>query len=204
MAVAMETEIMRQLCMINKKKGRRMDEVHSGRKPRIIHLSGSAGAGKSTLAQLLREDPAYEDLLIKDTDELSWHFNNTDPLLFVQQLKEGIVDWIAGQDQDILLVGILDITCAGKTHAVDMREITTHLFFLDVPIERLLHQFYSRLATHVADDIFWGDVAEDTHRVPSSADIVALNDVAREMHRSMGYALVTPVKFLRKLHKLLK
>jgi hypothetical protein len=190
-------------------------EVPSGRKPRIIHLSGSAGAGKSTLAQQLCEDPTYEDLLIKDVDELSWRFNNADPLLFVQQLKEGIVEWIASQGgggaggggdnhQDILLVGILDITCAGKTHAVDMREITTHLFFLDVPVTRLLHQFYSRLATHDAADVFWADVAEDTHRVPSSADIVALNDVAREMHRSMGYALVTPVKFLRKLHKLLK
>lgn len=174
-----------------------------GQRPRrIIHLSGSAGAGKTTLGQQLVEHYGDDRLSVKDTDELANRISKHDPLHFVCKLREAVIAWLASVDDgkhDILLVGIMDITSNGKMHMVDMTGIATSKFFLDVGTEKLLQQFYCRFAQFATDPCFWTDVALDSHPIPSSNEVIAMDEHARNMHVTAGYKLVSHIEFIHEM-----
>lgn len=174
----------------------------------IIHLSGSAGAGKTTLGEQLAAHYGEDRLIVKDTDELADRIVGAKPQEFVASLREAVVAWIKSVDDghhDILLVGIMDITDAdaGKTHMVDMKTVATHRFFMSIASDRLLQQFYCRFARHANDAGFWADVADNRKRVPSSSEVLNMDRLARTLHDAAGYEVVTPMQFVHQLEALL-
>ena len=54
----------------------------------VIHISGSPGAGKTTLGEELQH--LYPNIVVKDTDDFAFGLSQEDGYLFLEQLTQRI------------------------------------------------------------------------------------------------------------------
>lgn len=169
----------------------------------IIHISGSPGAGKTTLGNELQ--CLYPNAIVKDTDEFATTLSQEDGLIFIKLLTQRIQHFIELHfDRSIIFVGILDVTNDGITRMVDMNELATHLFYLDVPSEQLLRQFYTRIAEHgKSNPNVWKDIAQGRLKVPSSQDKLRDAETSKQHHSELGYAIQSRSAILNSIDSLL-
>jgi len=169
----------------------------------IIHISGSPGAGKTTLGNELQR--LYPNAIVKDTDEFAMSLSHEDGVIFIKQLTRRIQHFIdLHSDRSIIFVGILDVTNDKITRMVDMTELTTHLFYLDIPPEQLLQQFYTRI-TEIGknDPILWKEIVQGHHRIPSSQEKLKDAEASKQHHFELGYVIQSRSGILNSIDSLL-
>ena len=171
----------------------------------IVHISGAPGVGKTTLGNEL--SILYPKIIVKDTDDFAHNLSQDDGPLFIEQLTQTIEKFISEHCQKnivIILVGILDITHNNITYMVDMKKITLHLFYLDIPLPQLLSQFYTRI-TDVGkhDVVLWTKIAQGTQFIPSSKEIILDYTLSKQQHLNMGYTSYNKSTLLQIIQKML-
>jgi broad-specificity NMP kinase len=169
----------------------------------IIHISGSPGAGKTTLGNELQR--LYPNAIVKDTDEFAKSLSQEDGSFFIKQLTRRIQHFIElHSERSIIFVGILDVTNDGITRMVDMNELATHLFYLDVSPEQLLRQFYTRITEHgKSNSNVWKDIAQGRLIVPSSQEKLMDAETSKKHHTELGYAIQSQSGILNSIDSLL-
>lgn len=162
----------------------------------IVHISGSPGSGKTTLGQEL--SLIYPNIIVKDTDDFTNNISQNNGPLFVKELTNRIQLFIEEHPNNIIiLVGILDITDNGITYIVDMKKITQHLFYLDVPIEQLLRQFYTR----IVNLSIWEDIVKGYY-IPSSNEKIKESNITRQVHLNLGYQSMSKITIMDTIRNL--
>lgn len=157
----------------------------------VIHISGPPGAGKTTLGKELQL--LYPKAIVKDTDDFATNLSQEDGPLFIKQLEQCIQSFIEkNTTTPIILVGILDVTHEGIPLMVNMKQLTSNLFYLEVPSAQLLRQFYTRIVDIGKNDpVLWEDIAEGRHSIPSSQDKLKDAEISKKKHLDEGYQSVT-------------
>lgn len=133
----------------------------------IIHISGASGSGKTTLGNKLKE--IFQDtIIIKDLDDLLFEFvknqenNNISTNLVIKNWKKNyqkhINNFINNQNKPIVFVGLnTDLGSLGfrNTKITPPKTIydikAKHKFYIDLPIEQILKQKFSRQIQKICD-----------------------------------------------------
>lgn len=168
---------------------------------RVVHISGSPGCGKSTAARQIAGWPRFRivdlDRLLDPTDEQSLkglHEQGSSPGVVEELWKSLItrrivqlVEASADTDVTLVFVGILEHRLVPDV-PMDFPVAGALKFFLDPCIERLLTQWYSRLAVLLKQQPdFAAEVANGSEVVMSSTDFIARSARERAWHLQQGY-----------------
>lgn len=175
------------------------------KKQTVIHISGSPGAGKTTLGKELQL--LYPKAIVKDTDDFAIDLSQEDGPYFIKQLEQRIQSFLEENTTTttpIILVGILDVTYKNIPLMVNMKQLTSNLFYLEVPSAQLLRQFYTRIVDIGKNDpVLWEQIAEGRHPIPSSQDKLKDAEISKKQHLDEGYRSMTKKEILSFLKQML-
>jgi len=150
-----------------------------------VHISGSPGSGKTTLGERIEK---IFDVTVKDTDDFTHDLPKD--VSFMHLLNSKIQTFLENhKKENVVFVGIMDITLDGNTHIYKFQE-DTQLIYLNTPLQILLKRFYSRIIkVGEQDNNFWEDVTQGKEIIPSSQDKIAEVFKTKESHLQLGYKL---------------
>lgn len=168
---------------------------------RVVHISGSPGCGKSTAARQIATWPGFRvadlDRILYPEDEQSLKDSNeqgSSPGVVEELWKSLITRRItqvieATTDADVTLVfvGILEHRLVPDV-PMDFPVDGVLKFFLDPCTERLLTQWYSRIAALLKQQPHFAvEIANGTEVVMSSTEFIARSARERAWHLQQGY-----------------
>jgi hypothetical protein len=141
-----------------------------------VHISGSPGSGKTTLGERIEK---IFDVIVKDTDDFTHDLPKD--VSFMHLLDSKIQTFLTNhKKENVVFVGIMDITLDGNTHIYKFKE--------DTPLQILLKRFYSRIIkVGEQDSNFWEDVTNGKEIIPSSQDKISEVFNTKESHLQLGY-----------------
>jgi hypothetical protein len=163
----------------------------------IIHISGPPGAGKTVLGRELQS--LYPNVIVQDTDDFTIGLSQEKDVLFQFECRiRKFID--TNSERSIIFVGILGVADNGITSMINMKAITTHLFYLDVSPEKLLQQFYTRITDiGKSDPSLWIEIARGKHAIPSSESKLRDSNESKIQHLQGGYAIQTRTAILESI-----
>jgi shikimate kinase len=167
----------------------------------IIHISGSPGAGKTTLGEELSKK--YGDLIaVKDTDEfiqreqseeISNARNEECARIWRKYVHAGITQFIRNNTNKIIVfVGILDIVVGKEPYYYEFDHVTKQ-FFLNVPLPELLKRYYTRFVQLA----HWDEIARNEIKIPASDTYIEEAITQKESDVRRGYELATHEQILQ-------
>lgn len=167
----------------------------------IIHISGSPGAGKTTLGEELSKK--YGKLIaVKDTDEFIQREQSEEisrardeecAMLWRKYVHAGVIQFIRDNPNKIIVfVGILDIIVGREPYYYEFDYVTKQ-FFLDVPLSVLLKRYYTRFVQLA----HWDEIARNEIKIPSSDTYIEETITQKESDARRGYELVTHEQILQ-------
>lgn len=166
---------------------------------RLVHISGSPGCGKSTVAGKISKWPSFH---VVDMDELLTlgeinslgDIRNGDSDVsiddlwrtFITQHIERLLTTLDPQ-LTVVFVGILEHRLApGARFPIPLDNVQK--FFLDPPLELLLCQWYNRIVVMLKKQpLFAAEVSNGTEVVMSSRDFLERHNEDRRWHLEQGY-----------------
>jgi adenylate kinase family enzyme len=161
----------------------------------IFHISGSPGSGKTTLGKKL-EDVAC----VYDTDDLLTDAETRDIVktglinghkaahaLWKKTFHDRIARAVeTAEKPHVVFVGILNhYSPHGKMIQFPK---DAQKYFIDIPDDRLMRQFYGRYNS-TDDDEFWKGVASGRYQIPGSVYCLRESEKERKWHLERGYKL---------------
>ena len=176
---------------------------------RVIHISGSPGSGKTVLGQQLVDD----DVEVIDTDELISDAEGQElyELRETERHVDALVHWREiflgnlrraydqARKHTLIFTGILNHYSPDGS-VLEMPFPNTEKYFIDLPLETLVRQFYTRYAKEVGDDAeFWSGVANGRYNIPGSLDYLEEHRKEKLWHVEHDYELYSPESIAMKV-----
>jgi len=182
---------------------------------RIIHISGAPGSGKSYLKKVIEK--TFRHVTVFDTDEFIQHHIPSGKLLLKMEedgasledykkewtniLDTKIADAIASTRDTIVFVGVLSnfAPSDGTIYEIKIKEDIMRLY-LDIPLDKLLRQYYCRLS-HATDEqsTYWNHVADRSYNVMSSFEVIDESERLKKWHLEHLYKECTPEQIITEI-----
>ncbi len=175
----------------------------------IIHVSGTPGSGKTTLG---KKFTAIRGVEVIDTDDVISEkelfvlrdTGSPEHLTFQQRWMELLTQNLktvrdAAEKKGIkilIFVGILNQSSPESSPDKDPMKMpfkTVHKYFIDLPLPKLVRQFYLRYATELGDDEeWWTGVANQHYNIPGSVEYLQAQEKEKGWHVLQMYELASP------------
>jgi len=183
------------------------------------------GAGKTTLGESIASTlDNGKNICVIDTDELieldtphgdelleleKLHDGDSDVYdkrwreIFLAEIQRAIDSAQSKQMRIIVFVGILDHFGHGRTPITI--DPATHRFYLDVPMDQLICQFYTRYSLMFpSTHLFWKDVVDGHECIPGSTQYITDAGLAKQWHTDHGYTAMSSECIYAQIAQLLK
>jgi len=194
-----------------------------GDNDKIIHIAGSPGSGKTTLGEKLAA--LYPDkIAVKDTDEFIQHNMPSGQKLRefreskdydtyeYERMRTKIIDnavneFIAQNPNKIIVfTGLMDHFGPRDRNVLYEFKNIYKRFYLDIPIAKLLEQYYTRVCKEATMYPIWEQMAANIRQVDSTYQIINGEKDIKEKHLKLDqpYELATQEQILDYFAKLIK
>lgn len=176
---------------------------HNMRLQRVVHISGSPGSGKTTLGRefcAAGVEVIDTDELISDSEGQSLYALRDSgqheaalrewQIVFTRNLRQAYTN-VSANTNTIIFVGILNHFSANGS--ILELPFEAEKYFIDLPYEQLLQQFYGRYGIEMKTDTsFWSGVAQGRWDIPSSKDYKLMHEEERTWHTMHAYEMLSP------------
>jgi ABC-type oligopeptide transport system ATPase subunit len=179
----------------------------------VVHISGTSGAGKTTLGNRLK-DKYGELIYVKDMDDLHADFYQQNKIKDYQKYIDKFIK--DHNDRHLIITGLTAEKCLGVMDDTDntfYKIDTKYKYFIDIDIETNMRQLFMRQVAKLNDrkEMFFdmwlkdNDKTQDKlFRYVSINKWKSNNAACREIHREHGYEFMSGKDIFEKVSELVE